>query len=124
MPSHHLTLDFIAGMVSVAEMSCVEGPGWLLHEHSSMSEGCILSSSSTMFCPTSHRSGMVPPRSGVLRLMDEARAAGLKVAVCSAATKSSCVYTLQCLLGPERIAALDCFLAGVRVRLLSLRMSP
>jgi phosphoglycolate phosphatase-like HAD superfamily hydrolase len=48
----------------------------------------------------------------VLRLMDDARAAGLKVAVCSAATKSSVVFTLQNLLGKQRFDSLDCFLAG------------
>lgn len=57
-------------------------------------------------------SGEVPPRPGVLRLMDEARAAGLKLAVCSAATKSSVVFTLKNLLGEERFNSLDCFLAG------------
>lgn len=57
-------------------------------------------------------SGQVPPRPGVLRLMDEARAAGYKVAVCSAATKESVVFTLQSLLGPERFNSLDCFMAG------------
>ena len=57
-------------------------------------------------------SGEVPPRAGVLRLMDEARAAGMKVAVCSAATKSSVEFTLTSLLGKERFAALDCFMAG------------
>jgi len=57
-------------------------------------------------------SGEVPPRPGVLRLMDEARAAGLKVAVCSAATKSSVIATLDALIGKERFAALDVFMAG------------
>jgi hypothetical protein len=57
-------------------------------------------------------SGEVEPRPGVLRLMDEARDAGLKVAVCSAATKSSVVYTLTSLLGKQRFEELDCFLAG------------
>lgn len=57
-------------------------------------------------------SGEVEPRPGVLRLMDEARQAGLKVAVCSAATKSSVVYTLTSLLGKQRFEELDCFLAG------------
>jgi hypothetical protein len=44
--------------------------------------------------------------------MDDARAAGLKVAVCSAATKSSVVFTLKSLLGEQRFNSLDCFLAG------------
>ncbi|GLI63176.1 hypothetical protein VaNZ11_005945 [Volvox africanus] len=57
-------------------------------------------------------SGEVEPRPGVLRLMDEARAAGLKLSVCSAATKSSVVFTLKNLLGEGRFQGLDCFLAG------------
>lgn len=57
-------------------------------------------------------SGEVPARPGVLRLMDEARAAGLKVAVCSAATRESCVFTVQNLLGEGRFKALDVFMAG------------
>lgn len=57
-------------------------------------------------------SGEVPPRPGVLQLMDDARAAGLKVAVCSAATKSSVVFTLKSLLGEQRFTSLDVFLAG------------
>lgn len=44
--------------------------------------------------------------------MDDARAAGLKVAVCSAATKSSVVFTLKNLLGEQRFSSLDVFLAG------------
>ncbi|KAL3135727.1 hypothetical protein ABBQ38_006195 [Trebouxia sp. C0009 RCD-2024] len=51
-------------------------------------------------------------RPGVMRLMDEARDAGIKVAVCSAATKSSVVHVVKSLLGDERFEALDCFLAG------------
>jgi hypothetical protein len=46
--------------------------------------------------------------------MDDARAAGLKVAVCSAATKSSVVFTLKSLLGEQRFSSLDVFLAGVQ----------
>lgn len=57
-------------------------------------------------------SGDVEPRPGVLELMDAAREKGLKVAVCSAATKSSVVFTLSNLLGKERFEGLDCFLAG------------
>ena len=41
-------------------------------------------------------------RPGVLRLLEEARAAGLKVAVCSAGTKSSIVLVLRNLLGEDR----------------------
>lgn len=77
------------------------------------------------------KSGQVAPRPGVLRLMDEARCvrspcstsllfltisilstAGLKVAVCSAATKSAAVVTVSSLLGKTRWEALDGFLAG------------
>lgn len=57
-------------------------------------------------------SGEVPARPGVLRLMDEARASGLRVAVCSAATRESCVFTVRNLLGEARFAALDVFMAG------------
>ena len=58
-----------------------------------MSEGCqrLLAAS-----------GEVPPREGVLELMDEARAKGLLVGVCSAATKGSAVAVVQSLLGPQR----------------------
>ena len=56
--------------------------------------------------------GAVTARPGVLRLMDEALHAGLKLAVCSAATKESVVFTLTNLLGQERFDSLDCFLAG------------
>lgn len=60
------------------------------------------------------RSGEVETRPGVLRLMDEAREMGIKVAVCSAATKPAVVYTLPHLLGEARFKALDCFMAGGR----------
>ena len=46
--------------------------------------------------------GEVEPRPGVLKLFDEAREAGLKVGVCSAATKSSAICVLESLLGSER----------------------
>ncbi|GMQ09672.1 hypothetical protein CsSME_00052958 [Camellia sinensis var. sinensis] len=42
---------------------------------------------------------MVEPRPGVLRLMDEAKDAGKKLAVCSAVTKSSVVLCLENLIG-------------------------
>ncbi|KAH9305170.1 hypothetical protein KI387_009574, partial [Taxus chinensis] len=58
------------------------------------------------------RSGTVKPRPGVLQLMDEGRASGIKMGVCSAATKSSVVLCLENLLGLERFQQLDCFLAG------------
>lgn len=40
-------------------------------------------------------------RPGVMRLIDEARQAGIKVAVCSAATKSSVIHVVKSLLGDE-----------------------
>lgn len=46
-------------------------------------------------------SGQVKPRPGVLRLMEQGRAAGLKLAVCSAATKSSVIFVVEQLLGTE-----------------------
>ncbi|PNT68323.1 hypothetical protein BRADI_3g38777v3 [Brachypodium distachyon] len=48
------------------------------------------------------KSGTVEPRPGVLRLMDEVKGAGIKLAVCSAATKSSVVLCLENLIGLER----------------------
>ncbi|XP_004289309.1 PREDICTED: haloacid dehalogenase-like hydrolase domain-containing protein At4g39970 [Fragaria vesca subsp. vesca] len=62
------------------------------------------------------KSGTVEPRPGVLRLMDEAKAAGKKLAVCSAATKSSVILCLESLIGNERFQGLDCFLAGDDVK--------
>ncbi|KAG9451456.1 hypothetical protein H6P81_011421 [Aristolochia fimbriata] len=62
------------------------------------------------------KSGTVEPRPGVLRLMDEARAAGIKLAVCSAATKSSVILCLENLIGLERFKNLNCFLAGDDVK--------
>lgn len=57
------------------------------------------------------KSGTVETRPGVLRLMDETKAAGKKLAVCSAATKSSVILCLENLIGLERFQSLDCFLA-------------
>ncbi|KAK4760963.1 hypothetical protein SAY87_005856 [Trapa incisa] len=62
------------------------------------------------------KSGTVKPRPGVLRLMDEAKAAGKLLAVCSAATKSSVILCLENLIGMERFRGLDCFLAGDDVK--------
>ncbi|KAG0528080.1 hypothetical protein BDA96_06G287600 [Sorghum bicolor] len=63
------------------------------------------------------KSGTVKPRPGVLRLMDEVKNAGIKLAVCSAATKSSVIMCLENLIGLERFNGLDCFLAGDDVKL-------
>ncbi|XP_076904389.1 haloacid dehalogenase-like hydrolase domain-containing protein At4g39970 [Bidens hawaiensis] len=62
------------------------------------------------------KSGTVEPRPGVLRLMDEAKASGKKLAVCSAATKSSVIMCLESLIGLDRFQSLDCFLAGDDVK--------
>nr|XP_043606272.1 haloacid dehalogenase-like hydrolase domain-containing protein At4g39970 isoform X2 [Erigeron canadensis] len=62
------------------------------------------------------KSGSVEPRPGVLRLMDEAKASGKKLAVCSAATKSSVILCLENLIGLDRFQGLDCFLAGDDVK--------
>ncbi|KAK9713475.1 hypothetical protein RND81_06G029800 [Saponaria officinalis] len=62
------------------------------------------------------KSGSVQPRPGVLQLMDETKAAGKKLAVCSAATKSSVILTLESLIGLDRFNGLDCFLAGDDVK--------
>lgn len=48
------------------------------------------------------------PRPGVLRLVDEARDAGLKVAVCSAATKSSVIHVVKSLFGEARYEVSCC----------------
>ncbi|CAL5005640.1 unnamed protein product [Urochloa decumbens] len=63
------------------------------------------------------KSGTVEPRPGVLQLMDEVKGAGHKLAVCSAATKSSVIMCLENLIGLERFNGLDCFLAGDDVKL-------
>eukprot|EP00887_Chlorella_sp_A99_P007221 scaffold2.g7221.t1 len=57
-------------------------------------------------------SGEVSARPGVVRLMEEAQAAGVPVAVCSAATKAAVEYVLASMLGAERFAGLDLFMAG------------
>ncbi|KAJ8544034.1 hypothetical protein K7X08_025652 [Anisodus acutangulus] len=62
------------------------------------------------------KSGTVKPRPGVLRLMDEAKASGKMLAVCSAATKSSVILCLENLIGLDRFHGLDCFLAGDDVK--------
>ncbi|KAK9812072.1 hypothetical protein WJX73_003157 [Symbiochloris irregularis] len=51
-------------------------------------------------------------RPNVLRLFDEAKDMGLKMAVCSAATKSSAIAVVENLLGAERYRNLDVFMAG------------
>mmetsp|Transcript_6578 Transcript_6578/g.17660 ORF Transcript_6578/g.17660 Transcript_6578/m.17660 type:complete len:317 (+) Transcript_6578:92-1042(+) len=59
-----------------------------------------------------------PPRPGVLELMDAALDARdskqlpLSVCICSASTKSSCLFTLDKLVGSDRVGRLDVVLAG------------
>ncbi|KAL8151903.1 hypothetical protein V2J09_021711 [Rumex salicifolius] len=62
------------------------------------------------------KSGTVEPRPGVLSLMDETKATGKLLAVCSAATKSSVIMCLENLIGLDRFQSLDCFLAGDDVK--------
>ncbi|KAK9818786.1 hypothetical protein WJX74_008854 [Apatococcus lobatus] len=57
-------------------------------------------------------SGDVQARPGIKRLVGEAMSVGLKVGVCTAATRSSAVVVLQSLLGRETFEALDVFIAG------------
>jgi HAD superfamily hydrolase (TIGR01509 family) len=57
-------------------------------------------------------SGQVEPRPGILKLMDDARASGTPVAVCSASTKAAVDFVLPALLGKERFESLDLYMAG------------
>jgi len=57
-------------------------------------------------------SGEMPPRPGVARLVDEASAAGVELAVCSTSNERAVNAVLEKLLGPERKAKFDVVLAG------------
>lgn len=57
-------------------------------------------------------SGSIAPREGVLELMDQARQAGVPVAVCSASTKQATDFVLPNLLGEDRFSSLDVYMAG------------
>jgi HAD superfamily hydrolase (TIGR01509 family) len=57
-------------------------------------------------------SGRLPLRPGVARLVDEALAAGVKLAVCSTSNERAVNAVLEKLLGPERKAKFDVILAG------------
>lgn len=61
-------------------------------------------------------SGEVSARPGILRLMKEAQAAGVPVAVCSAATKAAVDFVLPSLLGKEQFEGLDLYMAGDDVK--------
>ena len=54
------------------------------------------------------------PRSGVLRLMDEAREAGVKLAVVGSGggDRAALSAQLSALIGQGRVQGLDCVLAG------------
>jgi len=57
-------------------------------------------------------SGELPLRPGVARLVDEALAAGIKLAVCSTSNERAVNAVVETLLGPERKARFDAILAG------------
>jgi beta-phosphoglucomutase-like phosphatase (HAD superfamily) len=57
-------------------------------------------------------SGSISPREGVLELMDQARQAGVPIAVCSASTKQATDFVLPNLLGQDRFSSLDVYMAG------------
>ncbi len=65
------------------------------------------------------RGGTAQVRPGVLRLIDEARTLGErapKLAICSASTKTSCLFVLDNLLGPQVLQHFDLILAGDDVK--------
>jgi len=57
-------------------------------------------------------SGQLPLRPGVARLVDEALAAGVQLAVCSTSNEKSVHAVVERLLGPARKAKFDVILAG------------
>jgi HAD superfamily hydrolase (TIGR01509 family) len=57
-------------------------------------------------------SGELPLRPGVARLVDEAIAAGVKLAVCSTSNEKAVHTVVERLLGPERKAKFEVILAG------------
>lgn len=57
-------------------------------------------------------SGQLPLRPGVARLVDEAVAAGVRLAVCSTSNEKAVHAVIERLLGPERKARFDVILAG------------
>lgn len=57
-------------------------------------------------------SGQLPLRPGVARLVDEAVAAGVRLAVCSTSNEKAVHAVIEKLLGPERKAKFDVILAG------------
>lgn len=63
------------------------------------------------------REGRAHVRTGVLRLMDEAHARGLKTAICSASNRRAVHFVLDTLVGKERLSKFDVILAGDDVKL-------
>jgi len=57
-------------------------------------------------------SGQLPVRPGVVRLVDEAITAGVKLAVCSTSNERAVNAVVETLLGPERKAKFNVILAG------------
>jgi HAD superfamily hydrolase (TIGR01509 family) len=57
-------------------------------------------------------SGQLPVRPGVVRLVDEAIAASVRLAVCSTSNEKAVNAVVETLLGPERKAQFDVILAG------------
>jgi HAD superfamily hydrolase (TIGR01509 family) len=57
-------------------------------------------------------SGRLPLRPGIARLVDEAVAAGVKLAICSTSNERSVNAVVEKLLGPQRKAKFDVILAG------------
>jgi pyruvate dehydrogenase E2 component (dihydrolipoamide acetyltransferase) len=57
-------------------------------------------------------SGKLPARPGVVRLVDEAISAGVRLAVCSTSNERAVNAVVEKLLGPERKARFDVILAG------------
>ncbi|MBQ9988862.1 MAG: HAD-IA family hydrolase [Clostridia bacterium] len=56
--------------------------------------------------------GALPVRAGINRLIDEAHAAGVKLAVCTTSNIKSVTALMNAILGPERTAWFDQILAG------------
>jgi HAD superfamily hydrolase (TIGR01509 family) len=59
--------------------------------------------------------GKIPLRSGVLRLVDDAIAAGVRLAVCSTSNEKAVANLVKTLMGPERAAKFEVF-AGDMVK--------
>jgi len=58
-------------------------------------------------------SGQLPLRSGIMRLVDEAIAAGIQLAVCSTSNERAVTSIVQTLLGPERRAKFVIFAGDI-----------